>query len=71
MKNKRLLALIISLTLVFANTTSVFASTTDTSAGVEAATEADSNPRDNKLLSIAVIGVGFLIGNTMAKKKRK
>ena len=57
--------------MVFANTTAVFASTTDTSAGVEAAIEADSNPRDNKLLSIAVIGVGFLIGNTMAKKKRK
>ena len=71
MKNKRVLTLIISLTLIFSNTTAVFASTTDTSAGVEAATEADSNPRDNKLLSIAVIGVGFLVGNTMAKKKRK
>lgn len=84
MKNKRLLALIISLVLIFSNTISVCASEADAKGGEKATTEAtvddseevltigaDEEPKDDKMLSIILIVGGFLIGSAWSRNATK
>ena len=84
MKNKRLLALIISLVLIFSNTISVCASEADTKAGEKVTTEAtaddseevltigaDEEPKDDKMISMVLVVGGFLIGIAWSKNATK
>ena len=85
MKNRKILALIISMVLIFTNSMPVFASATDATTKNETSAEvdesepvltigADGKQKDDKVLSIVLIVGGFLIGSTWsrnaAKKKR-